>query len=269
MVGVEVERADDLAPLGQTPVYARVRQPGPLRGAGVRVAREAAELEAWLGQPIPAEIELEVHLNQRTAPWLLAQRARVAEELERLRIHQPSHEHLSGAARDDVRDPRAFFAALDLPVRVSGLPPCLAPGALWIEERAILDAALFDAASGRLDIRALARHHVSARYRAKSVRCADCRVNERCDGAHINMVRDQGLAILSPLVAGAEAEAAAARLAALMPAPPPRLADGCRAQPVAESLPGFAPPGAAPPDPLAVIGRERQHRPRRSLPVAR
>jgi pyruvate-formate lyase-activating enzyme len=257
MLGREVEDGGDL---GDEPVYARVRRPGPLSGKGVRVATSAEHLDAWLLTPIPDGLEVEVHLDRRTAEWLLAHRE--ALPLERLRIHQPSHEHLHGAAADDVRDPRAFFTALALPVRVSGLPACLAPGARWIAERAIADAAVFDAESGRLDIHALARHHVSARYRAKSVRCGACAVDDRCDGAHINMIRDQGLALLTPLDA-----AEGARLA--LPPLPPRLAEGAPAQAVAPSLPGFPPPGAAPLDPLAIVGRERQHRPRRALPLVK
>ena len=43
----------------------------------------------------------------------------------RLRLHQPNYEFLKDAIANDVRDLRAFFAQLDLPVRVSGLPACL------------------------------------------------------------------------------------------------------------------------------------------------
>jgi hypothetical protein len=136
----------------------------------------------------------------------------------------------------------------------------LAPGAVWTPERKILDATLFDRQSGRLSIRRLAAHHVAHEYRAKSVRCADCAVNDRCEGAHINMIRDQGLGMLTPLGDGAEGEAALARLAAVYPEPPSRLSTGRPAEPVAASLPGYPEPTEAPADPLAVIAQERMKR---------
>ncbi|MEZ4444975.1 MAG: hypothetical protein R3B72_38235 [Polyangiaceae bacterium] len=82
----------------------------------------------------------------------------------------------------------------------------------------------------------------------------------RCEGAHINMVRDQGLGLLTPLIETLEADAAAARLEAIYPTPPPRLADGRPAERVGPSLPGFPEPQAAPPDPLALIAREQMIR---------
>jgi len=87
-------------------------------------------------------------------------------------------------------------------------------------------------------------------YLAKSLRCRDCVVSERCEGAHINFLRDQGFAELQPLRQGAWAEDAAAQLLALRPTPLPRVRDGQPLQPVAPSLPGFAPPKAAPVEPL-------------------
>ena len=181
------------------------------------VAKTAEQLDAWLAGPLPANVRLDIHLDQSTGPWLLDHRAEVRAQLDRLRIHQPSHEHMSDATANDVRDPRAFFEALALPIEVSGLPICLTPKATWVPERAILPASVFDAETGRLAIRPLARYHVAQKYLAKSVRCDDCVANERCEGAHINWVRDQGLGPLTPLVEGAEAERAARRLEHLFP----------------------------------------------------
>ena len=87
-------------------------------------------------------------------------------------------------------------------------------------------------------------------YLAKSLRCRDCAVSERCEGAHINFIRDQGFAELEPLREGAWAENAAAQLLALRPTPPSRVRDGQPLQPVGPSLPGFSPPQAAPVEPL-------------------
>jgi len=260
-------------------VFARVEQAEPLPAelgsdrAVVLVADTGEKLAAWLGAPLPDGVELEIELNQATALWLLDHRELLASLAQRVRIHQPSHEQLKDATLQDVRDPGAFFRQLALPVQVSGLPACLVPGADWVPERAILEAGMFDRETGRLDIRELARHHVRARYRAKSVRCADCVLDARCEGAHVNMVRDQGLELLSPLESGDEAERMRARLEALYPEPPARLATASRPEPVAPSLPGFPAPGAAPLDPLAVISQaqqeKRERRMKRALPLAK
>ncbi len=249
------------------PLYARIDSaeplpetvPHPLTLVGFR----AEQLDAWLGAPIPQGVEVEIELNQSTGPWLLEHREALRPLLDRVRVHQPTHEHMQDAGKSDVREPRAFFLALDLPIRVSGLPACLVPGASWIEERPILESVVFDEQTGRLDIRELSRFHVRARYRGKSVRCGDCRVNDRCEGPHINMIRDQGLAMLTPFVEGPEADAILRRLSEAFPTPPRGLALGSASEPVADSLPGYPGPSAAPLDPLAVIELERQEKKKR------
>jgi MoaA/NifB/PqqE/SkfB family radical SAM enzyme len=267
MLGVEVADVAALSRIETPPgvgLYARVDQPGSLP-AGMTgplrlVADGARHLDAWIGAENCA---LDVVLNRETAEWMLAQRGQLAGQLHRVSIHQPSHEHMSEAAERDVRDPEAFFRALGLRVRVSGLPACLAPGAILAEEPSILRRELFDPATGRIGVRELARHHVSRQYRGKSLRCSDCRLDSRCDGAHINMIRDQGLGILRPLVSGALADDAAAQLEARWPIPPARIADGRPAQRPAASLPGFADQVAVVEDPLAVIARKREEALRR------
>ena len=122
-----------------------------------------------------------------------------AELAQAVQVHQPGYEHLAGATRHDVRDPAAFFAELDLPVAVSGLPRCLVGPAEVVDPPALLPAAVLDPGSGRLRLRELARHHVIEHYRGKSLRCADCVEDDRCDGIRINMVRDQGLKLASPI----------------------------------------------------------------------
>ena len=226
----------------------------------VVVAKTPEQLDAWLAPSLPEGVGVEIRLNQSTGPWLLEHRGELERQLEHLRIHQPSHEHMSEATNEDLRDPRGFFEQLGLPIEVSGLPICLTPKATWVEERAILPADIFDGETGRLAIRPLARYHVATKYRAKSVRCGDCVVNDRCEGAHINWVRDQGLGPLTPLVSGEEASRARGRLQSVFPEQPGRLATGRRPEPVAPSLPGYPEPQSAPPDPLALIAVEEMVR---------
>ena len=130
----------------------------------------------------------------------------------------------------------------------------------------ILREKMFDQENGRIAIRELARTHVVEGYYGKSVRCRDCKVNARCDGAHINFLRDQGFAQLEPLRDGAWAAEAEAQMLRLRPNPEVRLRDGRPAEPVAPSLAGFAPPEPAPVEPLVEFGRKaREARERRRL----
>jgi len=224
-------------------------------GHQVFIATSQPQLDVWLdGNPLPADTTVRVLLNKETGPWLLANRERLLEHyLDAIHVHQPAHEKLKQAAEHDVRDPATLFSQLKLPLRTSGLPACLAPHCRIIDEPHILHPSLFEEDSGRLAWRPLARHHVDTHYRGKSVRCEDCRLNDRCDGIAINMVRDQGLSLARPLTKGAWAEEAERQLHARFPEAPGRIETGMPPQPVAESLPGFDGPKAAAPDPLAVI----------------
>ncbi len=267
-IGVEVDDLADLESLGVPPdagVYVRphrvsravdrARVPNRL----LLALREPEQLGVILdGAPLPAGVEVEIELNQRTAPWLLAQRERVRACLDVVSLRQPSYELLKDAVANDVRDPKSFFAALALPIRTSGLTACLAPGTRLIEAPKVLERRLFDPATGRLAIHELARSHVVHGYLAKSLRCRECAVTARCEGAHINFLRDQGFARLEPLRGGAWTEDATAQLLALHPTPPPRVRDGQPLQPVAPSLPGFAPPQAAPIEPLIELARKQR-----------
>jgi len=275
-IGIEV---DDLTALESLPVdegigiYVKVKQVSrfvnrtQVRNPLLVSLREPAHLDALVSEgQIPAGVEIEVELNQRTAPWLLAHRAAVERVLSRLRIHQPNYEFLKDTSANDVRDPKEFFAQLGLPVRVSGVPACLAPNTQLAEAPKVLRRELFEKATGRVDIRELAREHVVNGYWGKSVRCRDCRVNARCDGAHINFLRDQGFAQLEPLRDGAWAAQAEQQLSALRLQPPLRLRDGRPVEAVAPSLPGFAPPQASPVEPLMVFAQQaREARERRRL----
>ncbi len=259
-VGVEVEDLTDVEGLGvprDVGVYVRAKRASRrfdrarVPNRALLAVADAAQLDVLLdGTPLPPGVEVEIHLNQSTAPWLLAQRERVRAALDVVRLHQPSYEFLKDAVANDVRDLKRFFTELALPIRTSGLTACLAPGTVLVDPPRILDRKLFDPQTGRLAIRELARTHVVQGYLAKSLRCRDCRVTDRCEGAHINFLRDQGFGELQPLREGAWAEDAAAQLLVLRPTPLPRVRDGQPLQPVGPSLPGFAPPKAAPVEPL-------------------
>lgn len=268
---------DDMAALAELSLpagmalEARVATPGPATGlpADTRlVASTPAHLDAWVDGPEGPE--LLVLLDASTAPWLLANRDRVAAALPRLRLHQPTWEHMKEAMERDIRDPVRFFEQLDLPVRTSGLAPCQAPGSTLTPDIKRVSPALYDWETGRIDIRPLARKHVAEHYRAKSVRCRDCRVNDRCDGVHINMIRDQGLRQCRPLMEGAWADEAVRQLAILHPEPIARVEVGAPLQDPPPSLPGFAMPEAPVTDPLAAVAMKlKKRREERALARAR
>jgi MoaA/NifB/PqqE/SkfB family radical SAM enzyme len=220
------------------------------------IASTAEQLEAWLTPGLRDNQRVRIELNRTTAAWMLANKSRTAERLSHLHLHQPSHEKLKGAAEADVRTPAAFFEALQLPIQTSGLPACMAPHTVLVDDPADLHAKLFDAETGRPAIRPLARYHVENKYRGKSIRCDDCPASSRCEGIPINMVRDQGLSQAQPLLDGPWAASAMAQLEDRWPTPPSRVMGGRDAQPVSPSLPGFAAPEAAQLDPLAVIGAQ-------------
>lgn len=210
------------------------------------IASRGDQLDAWLGTA--ADVRVEIELNRDTAAWMLAHPQRL---VGAVRVHQPTFEHLAQAVAHDLRDPAAFFAALGRRLPVSGLAPCQAPGMELVAPVRRVGPVLFDPQTGRIAIRELAREHVTRAYRAKSVRCADCPVTDRCDGVHIQMVRDQGLRQCRPLT-GAWARDAAEQLQARFPSPPPRVRDGKALEPAHPSLPGFAAPAGPVDDPLAV-----------------
>lgn len=227
---------------------------------------DAHTLPQWLLDGSTTRIE--VPLDVETAPILLAERTRVEALLGRLRIVQPTHERMESALRRDVRDPRRFFEALDLPVVVTGLPPCALGPATFAEEDHGLGPALFDAATGRLDSRALADHHITARYRGRSARCEDCAVSDRCEGLPIQMVRDQGLRLCRPPTDDERAGPAfrSFELARLQPLP--SLRRGTPPLPPTPSMLGFPSPGRPEADPLSTLSqRKADERARRRLVV--
>ncbi|HYC59180.1 MAG TPA: radical SAM protein [Thermoanaerobaculia bacterium] len=247
LLGIEIDSFDELPAV---PSYVKVKDPVPSPGEGagslsrtdcVFVADTPQHLEAWL----PSDAQIEIHLTRDTAAWMLEHRDALSGNV---RIHQPSYEHMTTAAARDVREPRRFFEQLGVRVRVSGLPACLAPGMELHPGLSILRQTMFDADSGRIDIRELARHHITDGYRGKSLRCRECSLDAQCDGIPINMIRDQGLRLAQP-IAGAKSTQP----------PLPRLADGKPPEKTAASLPNFPPaPAFTTPDPLQVIADEQR-----------
>ena len=214
------------------------------------------QLSAWFRDPLPKDLEIVIGLNQETAPWMLENRDILKENLDQVRVHQVTHEHLAAASAQDIDDPTSFFEALQLRIRVSGLAPCQTPGTDLATPKRILDAGIFGEETGRIEIRRLARTYIRDGYRAHSVRCADCRVRSRCDGIHINQIRAQGLAVAKPLTDGAWAEDADRQLCERWPEPPTRLATGRPPIPVAPSLAGFPEPQSVMEDPLGALANQ-------------
>ena len=245
--GVEIEQASEI-PAGDMPLEIRSRSFVALfqPSRDIRwVASTAEQLAGWLAV-LPPSQSIEIALNQDTAPWMLKNKDLLRENLSRISIHQPSYEKMKQAVENDVSNPRLFFEALNLPIQSSGLPICLLGPARWKEKYARLYAAMFE--EGRLKSDRLAKNHIEEHYFGKSERCRDCVYTARCDGLHINMVRAQGLALLTP------------QHEETQPQPPRkvRIRNGAPPQPAAKSLPGFAPPKEPPRDPLAILEEERE-----------
>lgn len=268
-VGVTLDSLSDLPKVvSRLPegagLYLRAEEASALPAEGppasVVVIRTAEQCEQWLSQELAWVEEFEILLNRETAPWMLEHRDQLADRLDAFRIHQPSFEHMKDASEQDVRAPKQFFEELDLRVRVSGLPPCNTPNCELIEIRPVLPHRAFDMGSGRFDIRQLAKFHIQSGYRSTSSRCEDCALANRCDGMHINMVRDQGLALLEPMTEGPWLEDATAQLTARYPEPIRRILHGRPPQEAATSLPGYAQPTSAPEDPLAIVEAQRRKR---------
>lgn len=225
------------------------------------VATQPEQIAAWLsddsaGSPVRVVVEL----TRTLAAALLTHLTALAANRSRVHLHQPSYEHMTTARASDVEDLPAFLSELatrSAELSISGVPACMAPGLRVTDPPLVLEADLFDADTGRVDIKSVARYHVEERYAAKSLRCRDCRIESRCHGAHINYVRYAGLKTLQPLVDGELAARAEAHALERFPEPPRRLAQGAPALGAAPSLPGFAEPDGAPRDPLAVIAEQQ------------
>jgi len=221
------------------------------------IAQTAEQLSAWL--PVLQDgYSIEVQLNKQTAPWMLDNKTLLLKQKEKIRINQPSYEKLEQSSAYDIENPALFFEQLSLFVPVSGLPACLARNSQLVEPIARLNPTLFNWENGRVVIRELARRHIAEGYHAKSVRCRDCSVADRCNGIHINMVRAQGLSLAQPLTDDNWSQEARTQLHRSYPKPFSRVEQGQQAQSPASSLPSFAAPKKAPRDPLAIIAEEQE-----------
>ena len=258
LLDVHVDALSELDAIEAPGLYVRTTDASPIPTCARRtviVASTAEQLDAWLAAPLPKNVELDVVLAKTTSDAIARHAATLASLGDSVRIVQPTYEHMVEANEHDLDDVRAFFFSLaPHRLRVSGLPACLTRGMTLLADRAIASSRMFDPATGRLDSRGLAQHHVAAHYRGKSVRCGDCAVSDRCDGAHINLVRARGLAQLTPLDAS---DPATFEVRRLHPEPISRLANGRAIEGIAPSLPGFGPPAAVARDPLAVIATEQ------------
>jgi pyruvate-formate lyase-activating enzyme len=206
-LAVEVEGLGELASLRLPPgagLVARVRECTPLERVALPdaplrlVAGKGAQIDAWLAAPLPAGVTVEVELNRDTAGWLLENRDALGGLAGVLAIHQPGRATLHAAVAENARDLRGLFSALPR-LRVSGVPPCLAPGSSIVGAPRALPARLFDRHTGRLDLGALVEYHVRERYAVQSARCRSCSLAEVCPGLPIQTVRAEGLRLAEPL----------------------------------------------------------------------
>jgi len=183
--------------------------PGGLSALGraaTVVAHSFEELGAWIEWVATAVdgSELEVELTRDAAAWLLEHRAAVSAVLERVVLSVPGRNHVRDVIARDLDDPARLFRELALPVRVRGLPACLAPGAVVLPALSSIGIELFEPATGRLALRPLTDAFIRQAYLVRSLRCGGCALAQRCAGLQINLARTLGLRRLTPLVASQE-----------------------------------------------------------------
>ncbi len=181
----------------------------PALGQAVTLAvHSAEELGLWLKwvAAAPTGSALEVELTRDVAAWLLTHREVCSAVLERLVLNVPGRSDVRSVLARDVDDPARVFRELALPVRVRGLPACLAPGAVILPGLNSVGIELFEPATGRVALHPLTDAFICQAYRVHSLRCAGCALAPRCAGLQINLVRVLGLRCLTPLPAGAETQ---------------------------------------------------------------
>jgi hypothetical protein len=143
---------------------------------------------------IDADFEVCVDLTKETVAWLAAMSQDSVPA--RLALRQPTYERVTGSVEHDA-DLAPFFARFSRGVPVEGVPVCIL-GRAPRERRRVLDTAM-RGADGQLEIFRYTRRYILEGYRTKSLRCADCRENARCDGLHINYVRAHGYSAMQPV----------------------------------------------------------------------
>jgi len=245
------------APAGDLEITCDGDGPLPESNRNIRwIAQSSEQLEEWLPN-LSKNYGLEIWLNNSTASWMLANRSLLEKKREQIRIHQPSFEKMEQTG-NDIENPTSFFEQLNLRIPTSGLPACIARHTTIAKPIARLSPSLFDWDSGRVDVREIARRHIKEGYFAKSTRCSDCPVFDRCDGIHINMVRAQGLQLAQPLQPDEWTETVKEQLLQLYPEPFTRVEDGRLPEKPAQSLPSYNAPPEPPRDPLAIIAEEQE-----------
>ncbi len=142
-------------------------------------------------------IDIEVPLERATAT--LARRA-LDTAGDRVVLRAQGYALLSEAIAADLAP--AEIAALAGGARAEGVARCLAPRAVALP--AVLDAEDLDPC-GMLDLFRFAERWIRNGYRTRSLRCGGCAEADKCDGAHINVVRAHGFGWMHPKFAGAEA----------------------------------------------------------------
>lgn len=150
------------------------------------------QLEAVRDAPQPVEVVL----NVLTAGWLAEHPDWVRNKAAGLTLVPQYFLRLETARRGQVELPRTLEALPLEAARLRAMPPCLSGR----EDSGTLPHVVTPPLLATPeDIPAHARHYYWQRYLTKSHRCDGCRVNARCDGAHINYVRQFGYRALQPL----------------------------------------------------------------------
>lgn len=224
--------ADDVGAGWSGPVYLAGPHAGTARlpPGSRRVIETVTALEALVAFPRQDGTEIEVHVDNDVAAWLVAHPDSIRPSWI---LHAPTRATMEASARLDP-DWAALFAALPPGVRAQNLPACLAPGATLERPLRILDAHLLHH-NGTTAIDPFVDAYIAGTYRAKSLRCRACPADAWCAGAHVQSIRAHGFRQLTPL-SGPGATAQAARVREIAD-PPPRLRDGTPPLPPAPPLP--------------------------------
>jgi MoaA/NifB/PqqE/SkfB family radical SAM enzyme len=115
----------------------------------------------------------------------------------RLALRVPSYARASEAVRL-MSDLPQFFQRYEPILPVENVPACIARRLPRHESR-LLPAELVDE-RGRLNLSRFTEHYIRDLCCYKSRRCSSCAVDSACPGAHVNLVRALGFAVLRPEV---------------------------------------------------------------------